>query len=59
MRAARRAAIEAARSAQRWGVVLGTLGRQVRAVQRWGWRVGACDTRGASARKRVWLPIPS
>ena len=31
MRAARRAAVEAAVPARRWGLVLGTLGRQARA----------------------------
>lgn len=30
MRAARRAAVERARTASQWGVILGTLGRQVR-----------------------------
>lgn len=34
MRAARRAAVEAAAPARQWGVVLGTLGRQVRFSER-------------------------
>lgn len=39
MRAVRRRAVEAARGGQRWALILGTLGRQVR--QAWPWGVHA------------------
>jgi 2-(3-amino-3-carboxypropyl)histidine synthase len=53
MRAARRKAVESARGAQHWGVVLGTLGRQGNPA------LAATLTQHLEAAGERWRPTPA